>query len=74
MKKFLSMTRQFRDDEDGAAMIEYSIMVGIIAAASILVIIGLGLWVSGTFTNLCTTLNGKGGVACDALGGTGSSG
>ena len=33
MKKLMTMTRQFRDDENGAAMVEYSILIGIIAAA-----------------------------------------
>ncbi|TIW86991.1 MAG: Flp family type IVb pilin, partial [Mesorhizobium sp.] len=36
MKKLMTMTRQFRDDENGAAMVEYSILIGIIAAASII--------------------------------------
>ncbi len=31
MKKLMTMARQFRDDENGAAMVEYSILVGIIA-------------------------------------------
>ena len=35
MKKLMTMTRQFRDDENGAAMVEYSILVGIIAVAAI---------------------------------------
>ncbi|RUW38738.1 Flp family type IVb pilin [Mesorhizobium sp. M2A.F.Ca.ET.015.02.1.1] len=52
--------KAFRDDEDGAAMVEYSILVGIIAAASILAIIAIGGWVSQQFTGLCATLDGKG--------------
>jgi len=73
MKKLMTMTRQFRDDENGAAMVEYSILIGIIAAASILAIIAIGGWVSGQFTSLCTTLNGKGaggtaGTACNPAG------
>jgi pilus assembly protein Flp/PilA len=56
MKKLMTMTRQFRDDENGAAMVEYSILVGIIAAAAILVIIAIGVWVTGAFTGLCTAL------------------
>ncbi len=39
MKKLMTMTRQFRDDENGAAMVEYSILVGIIAAASLLAVL-----------------------------------
>ena len=47
MKKLMTMARQFRDDDNGAAMVEYSILVGIIAAAAILAISGdrrLGHW------------------------------
>ena len=50
MKKFMTMARQFRDDEDGAAMVEYSILIGIIAAATIVVIIVIGGWVTGRWT------------------------
>lgn len=56
MKKLLSISKQFRDEESGAAMVEYSILVGIIAAAAILVIIGIGTWVTGAFTGLCNAL------------------
>ncbi|PSJ57647.1 Flp family type IVb pilin [Pseudaminobacter soli (ex Li et al. 2025)] len=68
MKQFMTMARQFRDDEDGAAMVEYSILLGIVAAASILSIIAIGKWTSDQFTTLCGTLDGKGagasGTAC----------
>ncbi|MEZ2331211.1 Flp family type IVb pilin [Mesorhizobium sp. RCC_202] len=72
MKKLMTMTRQFRDDENGAAMVEYSILVGIIAGAAILAILAIGGWVSGRFTGLCGTLNGKAGGSCNAALGTGS--
>ncbi|RVD67011.1 Flp family type IVb pilin [Mesorhizobium sp. M7A.F.Ca.ET.027.03.2.1] len=62
MKKLMTMTRQFRDDENGAAMVEYSILIGIIAAASIVTIIAIGTWVNGSFTNLCDSLTGVTGV------------
>lgn len=55
-----NILKQFRDDENGAAMVEYSILIGIIAAASILAIIAIGGWVSGQFTGLCNTLNSAG--------------
>ena len=60
MNKLMTMARQFRDDENGAAMVEYSILIGIIAAASILAIIAIGGWVGQQFTGLCAKLNGKG--------------
>ncbi len=64
MTKLISMAQQFRDDEDGAAMVEYSILVGIIAAAAILAILAIGGWVTGRFGGLCDTLNGKAGGTC----------
>ncbi|MDF3153962.1 Flp family type IVb pilin [Mesorhizobium sp. XAP10] len=76
MNKLMTMTRLFRDDENGAAMVEYSILIGIIAVASILTVIAIGGWVSGRFTNLCDSLQaasvvtGKGG--CAAATGIGS--
>ena len=70
MKKLMTVARQFRDDDNGAAMVEYSILIGIIAAASIVAVIAIGGWVGSQFTGLCTKLNGKG---LDAAGtGTGA--
>jgi pilus assembly protein Flp/PilA len=72
MKKLMTMTRQFRDDENGAAMVEYSILVGIIAGAAILAILAIGGWVSGRFTGLCTNLAKVAGTTCNAGAGTGT--
>lgn len=72
MKKLMTMTRQFRDDENGAAMVEYSILLGIIAVAVVLTVIAIGGWVTGRFTGLCTALNGSGIGTCNAAAGTGS--
>jgi pilus assembly protein Flp/PilA len=62
----------FRDDESGAAMVEYSILVGIIAGAAILAILAIGGWVSGRFTGLCTSLAKQAGTTCDATTGKGT--
>ncbi|QKD04364.1 Flp family type IVb pilin [Mesorhizobium loti] len=56
MKKLMTMTRQFRDDENGAAMVEYSILIGIITVAAIAAIGVVGGYVSGKWTTLSTTL------------------
>ena len=64
MKKLMTMTRQFRDDENGAAMVEYSILIGIIAVASIGFIIGIGGWVTGRFTGLCNAMDDSGIGSC----------
>ena len=48
--------KQFRDDENGAAMVEYSILIGIITAATITFIIAVGIYVTNSWTTLCTNL------------------
>lgn len=56
MKKLMTMTRQFRDDENGAAMVEYSILIGIITVATIAAIVFVGGWVSTQWNNLQAAL------------------
>ncbi|PBB94786.1 Flp family type IVb pilin [Mesorhizobium sp. WSM3862] len=56
MKKLMTMTRQFRDDENGAAMVEYTILLGIITVAVIAAIIFVGGWVGTQWTTLQNTL------------------
>jgi pilus assembly protein Flp/PilA len=56
MKKLASLARAFREEESGAAMIEYSILIGIIAVASIAVVAAIGLWVGNQFRDLCTAM------------------
>ncbi|TIN82657.1 Flp family type IVb pilin [Mesorhizobium sp.] len=66
------LLKAFRDDENGAAMVEYSILLGIIAVAVVLTVIAIGGWVSGRFTGLCTALDGTSVGTCNAAAGTGS--
>lgn len=70
MKKLMTMARQFRDEENGAAMVEYSILIGIIAVAAIGFIIGIGGWVTGRFTGLCDAMNTSGVGTCATGKGT----
>lgn len=56
MKKLMTMARQFRDDENGAAMVEYTILLGIITVAVILTIIAVGAWISTQWTGLLAVL------------------
>ncbi|PBB65002.1 Flp family type IVb pilin [Mesorhizobium sp. WSM4312] len=66
MKKLMTMTRQFRDDENGAAMVEYSILIGIITAAVIGFIVVVGGYVTTAWSTLCTNLGTA--VTCPAAG------
>jgi pilus assembly protein Flp/PilA len=66
MKKLMTMTRQFRDDENGAAMVEYSILIGIITAAVIGLIVVVGGYVTTAWSTLCTNLGTS--VTCPTAG------
>jgi pilus assembly protein Flp/PilA len=46
MKTLKTIAGRFHADEDGAAMIEYSILIGIIAVATITAVISVGGWVT----------------------------
>lgn len=56
MRKIISLAKQFRDEEAGAAMVEYSILIGIITAAAIAFIIGVGGYVTSAWSGLCADL------------------
>jgi pilus assembly protein Flp/PilA len=56
MKKLMTMARQFRNDENGAAMVEYTILLGMITVAVIATIILVGNWVVGQWTTLQAAL------------------
>ncbi len=56
MKKVLELSRQFRDDDNGAAMVEYTILLGMITVAVIASIVVVGTWVTGRWSLLATTL------------------
>ena len=56
MTKLLSMASAFRDDENGAAMVEYSILIGLISAAAIAAIVVVSTYVTGAWGKLTTAL------------------
>lgn len=56
MRKLIEMTRQFRDSEDGAAMVEYSILIGLITAAAIAAIVLVGGYVTTSWGALTLAL------------------
>ncbi|PBB20495.1 Flp family type IVb pilin [Mesorhizobium sp. WSM4313] len=56
MKKLMTMARQFRDDDNGAAMVEYTILLGMITVAVIVSIGIVGTWVTGQWAALAAAL------------------
>jgi pilus assembly protein Flp/PilA len=50
------LLKQLRKDEDGAALIEYTVLLGILIVAVIVTIGAVGTWVSGQWTGLNAAL------------------
>ncbi len=60
MSKFKSLVTRFAREDSGAAMIEYSILIGLIAAALITSVGAVAVWMTGRWSALCSAL----GAAC----------
>ena len=57
MRRYLAAARSLLHDDDGAALIEYTTLIGILVVAVIAFIIAVGFWVSGQWTTLKTLLS-----------------
>ncbi|MDP4109465.1 MAG: Flp family type IVb pilin [Bacillota bacterium] len=51
MKKLVSKTAGFLSEEDGQGMVEYGLILGLIAVAAIAALVALGPKISDIFTN-----------------------
>ena len=56
MSKALKLLRNLHRDEDGAALIEYTVLLGILIVAVIATIGLVGTWVAGQWSALNTAL------------------
>ena len=56
MSKFKSFWTEFKRDEDGAALVEYTVLLAILLVAVIATIAGVGSWVNTKWTTLSTDL------------------
>jgi pilus assembly protein Flp/PilA len=54
--KALETVRNLKKDEDGAALIEYTVLLAILVVAVIATITAVGGWVSGRWSALNTAL------------------
>jgi Flp pilus assembly pilin Flp len=50
-------------DENGATLLEYALLVGIIVAVSVTLVTAVGVWGKGQFSALCVAL-GKNADTC----------
>ena len=57
MSKITSLIARLRQDEDGAALIEYTVLLGIMVVAVIATIIAVGGWINGRWAALNTQIN-----------------
>ena len=58
MTKVLNLTKRFLADEEGAALVEYTVLIGIMLIAVIAAIVSVGGWVNTQWTALNTALTG----------------
>lgn len=58
MKRFISRIRNFANQEDGATMVEYGLMVALIAVVCLVAVTALGVNVAAIFDNIATSLGG----------------
>jgi len=49
-----------RKDEEGAALVEYALLVGLIAVVCIVAVTQLGFAVSGSLSTACASIGGTG--------------
>ena len=56
MTAIKSFAGKLMRDESGAALVEYSILIGIISAAVLVSVIAVGTWVTTRWGNLVTRL------------------
>jgi pilus assembly protein Flp/PilA len=57
IKKMVGSLTRLRDDENATAMLEYTILIGLITVAVIAMIVAVGGWVTSKWTSLNTALN-----------------
>ncbi len=60
----MKMFFELHQDEDGAAFIEYTALLGVILAVGLAVLTAVGGWAQTTWTALCTSL----GAGCVIAG------
>ena len=52
MRRFAALVRLFVRDDNGAALVEYTALVGLLVVAVIAIIVAVGSWVSGQWATV----------------------
>jgi len=58
MSNALKLINTVRKDEDGAALVEYGLLVGLITVVCLVAVTQLGLAASGKLSTACASLGG----------------
>lgn len=56
MNKLIVALSNFKKDESGASLIEYSLLIGLITVAVVITVVAVGDWVVAAWEGLNTTL------------------
>ena len=56
MRKAMQLVQRLRGDEEGAALVEYTVLLGVMLVAVISTIVLVGGWVTNKWGALLTTL------------------
>jgi pilus assembly protein Flp/PilA len=59
MRKALQLAKKLTNDEEGAALVEYTVLLGVMLVAVISTIVLVGGWVNTKWTALWTALQGN---------------
>jgi pilus assembly protein Flp/PilA len=59
MSNVLKLVNDVRNDEEGAALVEYALLVGLIAVVCIVAITQLGLAINTSLSTTCASLGGS---------------
>jgi pilus assembly protein Flp/PilA len=72
MSRAFNFFKRFAEDEDGTALMEYTILLGILVVAVIAIISTLGAWVQSQWQAICNSImNGTCGGGTGGGGGPG---
>ena len=56
MRRFMKFITQISSDENGASLIEYTVLLAILLVAVIAIIAGIGAWISSEWASLSSAL------------------
>ena len=58
MTKLPALLKRLSADEEGTALIEYTILLGVVATTAVTAAVAIGLWAGPKWTNFCASLTG----------------